>query len=110
MQNTEYLSLGVNRPLIVKADQVFVESGILWLTQTGHLRDVLLFADQSYRLRRSGKIVIQALAEGTKVSLHSTPLGIRARKLISALSDAVRSILRFGLRLTTAQSAARRCS
>ena len=97
MQNTEYLSLKVNQALIVQAYQVFVESGILWLTQTGHLRDVLLFADQSYRPLRSGKIVIQALSADTKVTLQFTPLGFRARKLISALRNAVRSNFRFGL-------------
>lgn len=97
MRYTEYLSLNVNEAHIVKADQVFVESGILWLTQTGNLRDVLLFADQSYRSRRSGKIVIQALGENTKVILQSTPPGFRARKLISALINAVKSNFRFGL-------------
>lgn len=96
MQNTEYLSLKVNQPLIVKADQVFVESGLVWLTQTGHLRDVFLFADQSYRSQRSGKVVIQALFEDAKVTLHSTPLRFRARKLILALSNAVRSNFRIG--------------
>lgn len=98
MQNTEYLSLELDQPLIVKADQVLVESGIVWLTQTGQLRDVLLFADHSYRSQRSGRIVIQALSAGTKVRLQSNPAGFRARKLVAALSNAVRSSFRFGLR------------
>lgn len=98
MQNTESLSLKLNRAHIVKTDQVSVESGIVWLTQTGYWRDVFLFAGESYRPHRSGKVVIQALSEDTKVTLQITPLGFRARKLIAAVSNAVRSNFGFGLR------------
>ena len=98
MQNTEYLSLQVDLPLIVKADQVFVESGIVWLTQSGHLDDVILFADQSYRSHRSGKVVIMALSEDAKVTLQSNLPVSRSRELISALANSFRSNFRFGLR------------
>ena len=95
MHNTEYLALKVNQPRIVKEDQVFVESGIVWLTQSGHLNDVLLFANQSYRLQRPGTVVIMALSEDAKVTLQSNHLGFRVRKLISALFNGVSSTFRF---------------
>jgi len=97
VQNSEHLLLKVNQALIVKADQVFVESGIVWLTQSGQPDDVLLFAGQSFRRRRSGKVVIQALSEDCKVSLHSTPLFPGIRRLIPALSNATRSTFGVGL-------------
>ena len=95
MHNTEYLALKVNQPRIVKEDQVFVESGIVWLTQSGHLNDVILFANQSYRLQRPGTVVIMALSEDAKVTLQSNFLGFRALKLISALFNGVSSNFRF---------------
>ena len=98
MQNTEHLLLNVNQVLVVRADQVFVESGTVWLTQSGCLDDVFLSANQSYRSRRSGKVVIQALCGDAKVILQSNSLVFRARKLILTLTDAVSSGLRFGLR------------
>jgi hypothetical protein len=110
MQNTEQLSLKVNEPLIVKADRVVVESGLVWLTQTGHLRDVLLYAGQSYAARRAGRIVIQALAADTRVILQSTTLGFRLRKLIAAVKNAVRSRFRFGYVTARAESAGRGCA
>ena len=97
MNNTEYLSLKINQPRIVKADQVFVESGIVWLTQSGRPDDVLLFAGQSFRRQRSGKLVIQALSEDTKIGLQSNRLFPGVRRLILALSNAARSIPKFGL-------------
>lgn len=97
MPNAEYLSLKVNQALIVKADQVFVESGIVWLTQSGQPDDVFLFAGQSFRRQRSGKVVIQALSEDSKVSLLSNPLFPGIRRLILALADAARSTFGFGL-------------
>lgn len=97
MQNAEYLSLKINQALVVKADQVFVESGIVWLTQSGHADDVFLFAGQSFRRQRSGKVVIQALSEDSKVSLLSAPLFPSMRRLIPALSNATRSTFGFGL-------------
>jgi len=97
VKNTEYLSLEVNQALSVKADQVVVESGIVWLTESGQSDDVFLFAGQSFRRQRSGKVVIQALSEDSKVSLQSNPLFPGIRRLIAALSNATRSTFGFGL-------------
>ncbi|MBS1230846.1 MAG: hypothetical protein H6R17_4123 [Proteobacteria bacterium] len=97
VKNSEHLSLQVNQAHIVKADQVFVESGIVWLTQSGQPDDVFLFAGQSFRRQRSGKVVIQALSGNCEVSLQPTPLLPGIRRLIRALSNAPRSTLGFGL-------------
>lgn len=83
MTPTELLSLKNNQALAVNADHLFVESGVVWLTQSGSAEDVLLFAGQSFRRRRSGKVVIQALAEGTNVRLRSTSIFSGLRELIS---------------------------
>ena len=82
MTHTQQLSLKNNQALAVNADQLFVASGVVWLTQSGSADDVLLLAGQSFRSRRSGKVVIQALAEGTNVRLQSTSVFSCLRKLI----------------------------
>ena len=97
MPPTEHLSLKNNQALVVNADQLFVESGVVWLTQSGSAEDVLLFAGQSFRRRRSGKVVIQALAAGTNVRLQSTSVFSGLRELISRLSKASISSFRFGV-------------
>ena len=97
MTPTEQLSLKYNQALAVDADQLLVESGVLWLTQSGSADDVLLLAGQSFRPRRSGKVVIQALAEGTNVRLQPTPAFSWLRQLISWSPKASISSLRFGV-------------
>ena len=97
MTPTEQLSLKNNQALVVNADQLFVESGVVWLTQSGSAEDVLLFAGQSFRRRRSGRVVIQALAEGTNVRLRSTSIFSGLRELISWLLKARISSLRLGV-------------
>jgi hypothetical protein len=68
LQNANILSLDANQALSVKAAQLRVESGIVWLTQSGQPDDVLLFAGQSFKAQRCGRIVIQSLAAETRVS------------------------------------------
>lgn len=97
MTPTELLSLKNNQALAVNADHLFVESGVVWLTQSGAAEDVLLFAGQSFRRRRSGKVVIQALAEGTNVRLRSTSIFSGLRELISWSLKARISSFRLGV-------------
>ena len=97
MPSTEHLSLTNNQALAINADQLFVESGVVWLTQSGSADDVLLLAGQSFRPRRSGKVVIQALAEGTNIRLRSTSIFSGLRELISWLLKARISSLRLGV-------------
>jgi hypothetical protein len=68
LQNANSLSLDANQALTVKAAHLRVESGIVWLTQSGQPGDVLLFAGQTFNAQRCGRIVIQSLAEATRVS------------------------------------------
>ena len=98
MTPTEQLSLKYNQALAVDADQLLVESGVLWLTQSGSADDVLLLAGQSFRPRRSGKVVIQSLAEGTSVRLQSTSVFAYLRELVSWSLNACSSNFRFGVR------------
>ena len=97
MPSTEHLSLTNNQALAINADQLFVESGVVWLTQSGSADDVLLLAGQSFRPRRSGKVVIQALAEGTNIRLRSTSIFSGLRELISWSLKARISSFRFGV-------------
>ena len=97
MPPTEHLSLTNNQALAINADQLFVESGVVWLTQSGSADDVLLLAGQSFRPRRSGKVVIQALAEGTNIRLRSTSIFSGLRELISWSLKARISSFRFGV-------------
>ena len=97
MPPTEHLSLTNNQALAINADRLFVESGVVWLTQSGSADDVLLLAGQSFRPRRSGKVVIQALAEGTNVRLQPTPAFSWLRQLISWSLKARISSFRLGV-------------
>jgi len=97
VKNAEYLSLEINQAQRVEADCVTVMSGIVWLTQSGLLDDVLLFSGQSFSTLGSGKVVIQALSEDTKVCVRSKPSFSGIGKLIPALSNATSSIFRSGL-------------
>ena len=97
MPSTEHLSLKINQALVIHADQLFVESGVVWLTQSGSAEDVLLLVGQSFRPRRSGKVVIQALSEGTNVRLQPTPAFSWLRQLISWSPKVSISSFRFGV-------------
>lgn len=88
MQST--LLLKTNQCLTVKADQVFVTSGVVWLTQSGYSKDVILHAGQSYQSRGSGKIVVLACSDNTGLSLHSTSLISRVHRLVLALLKEIR--------------------
>jgi hypothetical protein len=48
------------------------ERGVVWITQEGDGRDILLHAGQSYLSRRSGKLVATALEPAT---LRTSPAG-----------------------------------
>ena len=98
MTSTTQLSLKNNQALVIPADHLFVKSGVVWLTQSGSADDVLLFAGQSFRRRRSGKVVIQALAEGTNVRLQTFSILSGLRQLISWSLKARISSFRFSAR------------
>ena len=98
MPPTEHLSLKINQALVIPADHLFVESGVVWLTQSGSAEDVLLFAGQSFRPRRSGKVVIQALAEATNVRLQTSSIFSGLRELISWSLKTRISSFSFGVR------------
>ena len=87
MTNAHSLSLQPNRALTVKAAQLRVESGIVWLTQDGQSADVLLYAGQSFKAHRRGRIVIESLAAETRVSLQPRPVFSGFGQRLAALLD-----------------------
>lgn len=86
MQESRSLSLKINQARVLEADHVVVESGVVWLTQSGSPEDVLLFGGQSFRIERPGKIVIQALEEEARVRVQSSSVISRLRRLFSVSS------------------------
>lgn len=88
MRCAKHLSLSPNQVLAVNAEQIVVESGILWLTQSGCPDDVILVGGQSFCPHRSGKVVIQALHEEARLSLQSSSIAARLRALFFSLSNA----------------------
>lgn len=89
MPHAEYLSLSLSQARIVKADHVAVESGILWLTQSGSPADVLLRAGQSFHRERPGRIVIQPLGGDATLRLQSDGIAAGMRAGIGRASAAL---------------------
>lgn len=70
MINRQYLTQQRNQNRTVRADRIVVESGALWLTQSGCVDDVFLAAGQSYSSNGAGRIVIEALSDNTRICLQ----------------------------------------
>lgn len=96
MPYAETLSLLPAQACVVSADRVVVESGIVWLTQSGSPEDVVLRAGQSFRRDRPGRIVIQPLCGEARLRLQSDGIfpGMRRRIALAwaALSGARRRL------------------
>lgn len=69
METLEYRVLHPDEPIIVQADQVRVETGVIWLTQSGCHEDVVIGRNQSYRPRPKGRVVIEAMGDDARVLL-----------------------------------------
>lgn len=54
------------------------DSGTLWLTQEGDMRDIILHAGDSFTLDHSGPALVQALEPGA-ISIAPAALDARAR-------------------------------
>ena len=80
MEELEYRVLRADEPIIVKADQVLVETGVIWLTQSGCHEDIVLYRDQSHRPLAKGRVVIEAMGGNARVILR------REAKLFSWLA------------------------
>lgn len=93
MPHAEYLSLPLAQARVVTADHVAVESGIVWLTQSGSTEDILLRAGESFRRERSGRIVIQPLGGEATLRLQSDGIVSAMRRRI-ALASAAFSVVR----------------
>jgi len=106
MSYAETLSLPLAQARVVNADRVVVESGIVWLTQSDSLEDVVLRAGESFHRERPGRIVIQPLGADATLRLLSDGVwsGLRGRiALVLATCCA-----RLGAGLRAALSDARR--
>jgi len=73
MGKLEYRILRADEPIVVKADQVLVETGVIWLTQSGCHEDIVLFRDQSHRPQAKGRVVIEAMGGNARVILCREP-------------------------------------
>lgn len=70
------LQIGLRELLIIDdaRDQLLTcESGELWLTQDGDRRDVILPAGQSWRIDRSGPLVLSAFKPSVATLAHPQP-------------------------------------
>lgn len=70
MINRQYLTQQRHQNQTVRADRIVVESGALWLTQSGCADDVFLVAGESYSSHGEGRIVIEALCDNTRTCLQ----------------------------------------
>ena len=61
------VSLGLQRHA---GDRIECVSGTVWVTQDGDLRDIVLKAGESFRLDRTGRALVSALADAG-VILHA---------------------------------------
>lgn len=73
MEKFEYRVLHADEPIVVKADQVLVETGVVWLTQSGCPEDIVLRRDQSHRALPKGRLVIEAMGGDALVILRRKP-------------------------------------
>jgi hypothetical protein len=62
-----HVSLGLQRHA---GDRIECVSGTVWVTQDGDLRDIVLKAGESFRLDRTGRALVSALADAG-VILHA---------------------------------------
>jgi hypothetical protein len=46
-----------------RGERLIAEKGMLWITQSGHLEDILLDTSESYEVTQKGTLLIQGLAE-----------------------------------------------
>ena len=76
-----HVSLGLQRHA---GDRIECVSGVVWVTQDGDLRDIVLNAGESFRLDRSGRALVSALADAGVV-FHTA----RCRRLSARLARAV---------------------
>lgn len=79
MPAQEQLLLQANRPLRLNAArhaELRVDSGTVWITASGAAGDLFLAAGASYRVPRSGRVLVEAVRGAARVSLlaHRSPL------------------------------------
>ena len=77
------VSLGLQRHT---GDRIECVSRTVWVTQDGDLRDIVLKAGESFRLDRTGRALVSALADAG-VILHAAkrpPLSARVARAVTA--------------------------
>jgi hypothetical protein len=76
------VSLGLQRHT---GDRIECVSGAVWVTQDGDLRDIVLEAGQSFRLDRTGRALVSALADAGIV-FHAARRPRRAARVARAVA------------------------
>ena len=78
-----HVSLGLQRRA---GDRIECVSGIVWVTQDGDLRDIVLNAGESFRLDRSGRVLVSGLADAGVVfhAARRLRLSSRLRRVVAA--------------------------
>ena len=57
------------KPMVVRCDE-----GRVWITHSGEPGDIILNAGESYRSRNAGRLVVESLADTSRLRLF-TPIG-----------------------------------
>jgi hypothetical protein len=94
MPATEIQELETQQARTVHAAEITVESGILWVTQSGRIDDIVLHAGQSYCPSGQGKVVIQAIEGKARAVFVLYPRDFASvlRRWRAALIEAIEAI------------------
>ncbi len=91
--------LEVDEPHALGSGVIVVETGIVWLTESGQSADLFLRQGQRHSVRGSRRPIIQSLAAGTRVSFHPEARVTRLGDALCALAHALATLVRHRLHL-----------